>query len=145
MSLLDEIGVRLSSQAVASSSGTVTGDETWRLALGFMPDSTLLGDTVVAVIETPGLAPDAATEIDRPGFQVLTRGESLIDTSTAYEAARAKAEEVKTALHAITPGSLGGGHHYTGIWAQQDPFFAGLDESDRPVFSQNFRAQRSRT
>lgn len=145
MGLLDEIGARLSSQGVASSSGEGSV-EVWKLVLGHLPDSTQLGDTVVAVLESGGLAPDAATEVDRPTFQVITRGESLIDTSTAYQTARAKASCASSVLHAVAPGQLGAsGNHYTGIWAQQEPFFAGLDEKDRPMFSQNFLAMRSRT
>ena len=140
MAFLVELGDRLSSQDVASSSGK----SGWYLALGQMPDSTAIADRVVALLQTGGFAPDAATEVDRPSFQVLTRGLSIMANSTAYEEAEAKAQAVKRALHALTPGSLGG-RHYVGIWAEQDPFFAGYDESERPHFSQNFRVMRSRT
>lgn len=140
MAFLEEIKVQLSTNSVASSSG----EGGWFIALGQMPDSTVTVDRIVALLQTQGFAPDAATEIDRPALQVLTRGLPLMENSTAYEEAEAKAQEVKRTLHAITPGSLSG-RHYVGIWAEQDPFFAGYDEKDRPHFSQNFRVERSRT
>ena len=140
MAFLEEIKVQLSTNSVASSSG----EGGWYIALGQLPDSTAVPDRIVALLQTGGGAPDAATEVDRPGLQVLTRGLSLMNNSTAYEEAEAKAQEVKRTLHAMTPGSLDG-RHYVGIWAEQDPFFAGYDESDRPRFSQNFRVMRSRT
>lgn len=140
MSLVAEIGARLASQGVASSSG----EGGFYLALGTLPDSTVLPDRMMAVIQTGGQAPDAATEVDRPGFQIITRGQPLDDVATAYSAAETKAQAAKTALHAITPGALST-RHYVGIWATQDPFFIGYDDEYRPLFSQNFVAQRSRT
>jgi len=138
--LLDEIGAWLAAQSVASSSG----EDGFFLGLGMMMDSTVLADRMIAVIETGGLAPDAATEVDRPGFQVITRGASTQSVSTAYPEAESKAEAASLALHAIAPGSLSG-RHYVGIWATQSHFFLGYDEEGRPLFSQNFLAQRSRT
>jgi len=141
MALLAEIGAMLSTAGVASSSG----ESGWYLALSLLPDSTVWPDKTVAVIQgNPGYAPDAATEVDRPVFQVLTRGESPRTTSSAYQDCETKARAAYTALHAKTPGSYSS-HHYTGIWAEQEPFFAGYDDSDRVIFSQNFRAMRSRT
>jgi hypothetical protein len=140
MALLDEVASRLSSQGVASSSG----EDGFYLVRGWLPDSTALPDQMMAVIQTGGQAADAAVEIDRPGLQVLTRGQSLQTTSSAYQEAEAKAQAAKSALHAITPGSLDG-RHYVGIWATQDPFFMGYDSEYRPLFSENFILQRSRT
>lgn len=140
MALLDDIGTALSTNSVASSSG----ESGWYLWKGHMPDSTYVADRAIAVLQTAGFAPDAATEVDRPAFQLLTRGPSIMQVSTAYELVEAKAQAAAAVLHAITPGAING-RHYVGVWAEQDPFFAGLDESDRVVFSQNFRVQRSRT
>ena len=136
--LLDEIGGVLSTGGVASSSGP------FYLWLGQLPDSTVIPDRAVAILETGGYAPEARAELDRPTFQVLTRGAAVTAVSTAYEEARTKAEAVKTALHALAPGTYSG-RHYGGVWAEQDPIHLGLDDSDRPLFSQNFRAMRSRT
>lgn len=140
MALLPELGDKLSSQSVASSSG-VGG---WFISYGEMPDSTATADRMVALLQTGGFAPDAATEVDRPAMQLLVRGQSRTDASTAYEEAETKAQEVKGVLHGITPGTIDG-RHYVGIWAEQDPFFGGYDENRRPVFVTNYRIQRSRT
>ena len=138
--LLDEIGTRLDDSGIASSSG----DDGWVLVKSMLPDSSALQNKVVALIETPGEAPDAYTELDKPHFQVLVRGDSIATVSSAYSVASAKADEIKRDLHAITPGSLSG-RHYAGIWALQDPFLLEMDKSDRPVLVVNFRAFRSRT
>ena len=138
--LLDEIGTRLDDSGIASSSG----DDGWVLMKSMLPDSSALQNKIVALIETPGEAPDAYTELDKPHFQVLVRGDSIATVSSAYSVARAKIEAIKIDLHAITPGSLSG-RHYAGIWALQDPFLLEMDKSDRPVLVINFRAFRSRT
>ena len=138
--LLDEIGNRLDDSGIASSSG----DDGWVLMKSMLPDSSALQNKIVALIETPGEAPDAYTELDKPHFQVLVRGDSIATVSSAYSVASAKADEIKRDLHAITPGSLSG-RHYAGIWALQDPFLLEMDKSDRPVLVINFRAFRSRT
>lgn len=140
MALLDEIGAILSTQGVASSSG-VNG---WLLALSFMPDSSAIQDKVVALIETPGLPPEAGTELDQPGFQVRVRGDPISTTTTSYQEARQKIEDVKTTLHGLTPGSYST-RHYPGVWAEQEPFLLRYDENDRPELAMNFRAMRSRT
>lgn len=140
MAILDEIGDRLDSQGIASSSG----DDGWVLTKSMLPDSSALQDKMVALIEVLGEAPDAYTELDRPHFQVLVRGDPITTVSSSYETARAKAEEIKVDLHAITPGSLSG-RHYAGIWALQDPFLLEYDKSDRPVLQCDYRAFRSRT
>lgn len=140
MAILDEIATRLDDQGIASSSG----DDGWVLMKSMLPDSSALQDKMVALIEVLGEAPDAYTELDRPHFQVLVRGDPITTVSSAYEEARAKAEEIKIDLHAITPGSLSG-RHFGGIWALQDPFLLEYDKSDRPVLQCDFRAFRSRT
>ena len=140
MALLDEIGTRLDDSGIASSSG----DDGWVLMKSMLPDSCALQDKIVALIETGGEAPDAYTELDRPHFQVLVRGDPITTVSSSYEVASAKADEIKRDLHAITPGSLSG-RHFVGIWALQDPFLLEYDSSDRPVLAINFRALRSRT
>lgn len=140
MAILDEIATRLDDQGIASSSG----DDGWVLMKSMLPDSSALQDKMVALIEVLGEAPDAYTELDKPHFQVLVRGDPITTVSSSYEEARAKAEEIKIDLHAITPGSLSG-RHYAGIWALQDPFLLEYDKSDRPVLQCDYRAFRSRT
>lgn len=139
MALLDELGTRLSDQGLASSSGA----DGWVLYKSQLPDSTTVQDRAVSLFQTPGEAPEARVEIDRPHVQVVVRGASQHDSSTGYEEAEAKAQAIKRDLHEFS-GALSG-RHYPGIWALQDPAFAGYDQSRRPRFSVNFRAWRSRT
>ena len=138
--LLDEIGTRLDDQGIASSSG----DDGWVLVKSMLPDSSALQNKIVALIETPGEAPDAYTELDKPHFQVLVRGDSIATVSSSYSVARAKIEAIKTDLHTLGPITLSG-RHFPAIWALQDPFLLEMDKSDRPVLVINFRAFRSRT
>ena len=140
MSLLNEIGTRLDDQGIASSSG----DDGWVLMKSMLPDSSALQNKIVALIDTPGEAPDAYTELDKPHFQVLVRGDPITTVSSAYEEAQSKADEIKRDLHALDTNTLSG-RHYAGIWALQDPFLLEYDQSDRPVLAINFRAFRSRT
>ena len=109
-----------------------------------LPDSSALQNKIVAIIETAGEAPDASTELDKPHFQVIVRGDPITQVSSAYEETRAKADQITIDLHAINPGTLSG-RHYPGIWALQDPFLLEYDQNDRPVLSTEFRAFRSRT
>lgn len=138
--ILDEIATRLDDQGIASSSG----DDGWVLMKSMLPDSSALQDKMVALIEVPGEAPDGYTELDRPHFQVLVRGDPITTVSDSYEQARAKAEEIKIDLHTLGPVTLSG-RYFPAIWAMQDPFLLGYDKSDRPVLSIDFRAFRSRT
>ncbi len=140
MAILDEIATRLDDQGIASSSG----DDGWVLVKSMLPDSSALQDKIVALIETPGEAPDAYTELDRPHFQVLVRGDPITTVSSAYETARAKAEEIKIDLHTLGPVTLSG-RYFPAIWAMQDPFLLEYDQNDRPTFVMNVRAFRSRT
>lgn len=138
--ILDEIGTRLDDQGIASSSG----DDGWVLMKSMLPDSSTLQDKIVALIEVLGEAPDGYTELDRPHFQVLVRGDPITQVSSSYEEARAKAEEIKIDLHTLAPITLSG-RYFPAIWALQDPFLLEYDQNDRPVLSVDFRAFRSRT
>lgn len=140
MSLLNEIGTRLDDQGIASSSG----DDGWVLMKSMLPDSDALQNKIVALIEVGGEPPDAYTEVDKPHLQVLVRGDSIVQVSSSYEEARAKAEAIKIDLHTLGPVTLSG-RYYPAIWAMQDPFLLGYDKSDRPVLAMNFRIYRSRT
>ncbi len=138
--ILDEIGTRLDDQGIASSSG----DDGWVLMKSMLPDSSTLQDKIVALIEVLGEAPDGYTELDRPHFQVLVRGDPITQVSSSYEEARAKAEEIKIDLHTLAPVTLSG-RYFPAMWALQDPFLLEYDQNDRPVLSVDFRAFRSRT
>ena len=138
--LLDEIAQRVDDQSLASSSGA----DGWLLVKSMLPDSSALQDKIVALIETPGEPPDAQTEVDKPHFQVLVRGASIAQVSSAYEEAAAKAQEIKRDLHRLGPVTLSG-RYFPAMWAMQDPFLLEVDQRDRPTFVMNVRAFRSRT
>lgn len=138
MALLDEIGARLAAQAVAGTSAPGG----WELTKSLLPDTTAIGNTVVALTETPGLPSSPRPTFEQPTFQVQVRG-TVWTSSSAYPDARDKAADVVDALHGFA-GSLSG-VHYPGIWAQQAPFLLEWDANQRPVLAVNFRAIRSGT
>ena len=136
MGLLEEIGRRLSTQSVATTSATSTG---WRLAYrGFLPSTH---DQQVAVIATGGfqqLAEESDNTLSRPTFQVLVRGRST--GSTGLET---KVDGVINALNLFS-GTLVG-RAYKDIRIEGEPLWLGRDENQRPMMSCNFSAFRSRT
>jgi hypothetical protein len=115
--------------------------------LGHLPDSTVASvtDRAVGVIPTVGGPSMARVEIDEPGLQVVVRGASVYETSTAFEEAWGVAVEVRDSLHEFTGEPSSDGKLVVGIWNQSGPFLVGFDHSMRPVFSNNFRVMRSRT
>lgn len=145
--LLDEVGGYLAAQSLASSSGA----NGWVLYKGWLPDSTVLADKAVALIETGGMPPSPGRiEVEYPTFQVKVRGGVLMQSTGAYLAARTEAEAIKTALHGLGPvqlpsSSAASAWYYRDIVALQSPAFVGMDAQQRPVFVCNYRADRSRT
>lgn len=136
-------------EAIIVAGSTLVGDGTsFPVFLGHMPDSTRanMPDRSVALLHNSGGPDYGRVEIERPALQVLTRGASIYDASTAYEEASSLAHDIKNVLHEFTGDSgLSGGKAYVGIWNMSGPFFLGFDDSMRPVFSNNFRILRSRT
>lgn len=141
MAYLDEVAAIIDANTTAAGTGS-----DFPIFRSHLPDSTVLGDRAVALIHTEGFGDMARVEVGGPGLQVVTRGRSILQTSTAYEEAYAVAEAVRSSLHEYTGTSASSsGNHYVGIWSENGPFFAGFDETMRPLFSNNFRVQRSRT
>lgn len=138
--LLQEVGTHLAYDGLASSSGV----DGWVLMKSLLPDSSALQDKIVALVETPGEPPDAYTEVDKPHFQVLVRGDPITTVSSAYETASAKAKEIKRNLHRSGPATFRG-RYFPAMWSLQDPFLLEYDQNDRPTFVMNVRAYRSRT
>ncbi len=135
-------------EAGTTEAGSTDAD--WPIYRGFLPDSTVIGDRAVALLHTAGESniggtDGARAEIEGPGLQVVVRGLPLNQFSTSYVEAEEIAVAVENALHGFTGNSSTGGRHYVGIWNESGPFFLGLDESKRPLFSTNFRVLRSRT
>lgn len=127
-----------------------TTHATWPMYRGHLPDSTLIGDRAVALLHAPGMgdmggADADRCDIERPGLQVLVRGLSLSQYSSAYVEAEEVGRAVKNALHGFTGLSSAGGSRYVGIWNEGGPGFIGFDMSMRPMFSANLRVERSKS
>ena len=107
-----------------------------------MPDSP---DELIFVSSTVSGAPEISTgsagsrfnNIDKPHVQVLIRA-NVNKNSTGY----ATAVSVKNLLHGIAPFTLNGSR-YISILAISDIAELGVDAKLRPVFSINFRIERS--
>lgn len=139
MAILDDVGTLLTGSTVA---GGATG---WPLYLGHLPDSSTIGDKAVAAIEQTGESYIPRTGIERPGVQILVRGEAITTTSTAYQVAMDRALLIADVLrdYAGSPGSTGS--RFVAVFNDSGPFFGGYDESWRPLFSANFRVWREST
>lgn len=125
--------------------GGVAGANTpWPIYRSHMPDSTVIGDRAVALIETAAEPEYPREGIDKNGLQVVVRGARMSTLSTAYEEAEAEADDIKETLIAYAGSTKTLGQHYVGIWNESGPFFSGFDASWRPSFSGNYRAWRSR-
>ena len=137
---LDEIATHIAASSLASSSGA-SGFYLWK---GFLPDSTAIAARAVALVETAGFAPSQRTgeQIENAGLQLLVRGQSMTDASTAQEEAKLEIERI-TALLGQVAGQQLSSWHYVGIWAEQSPYFLGMDNADRPLYVCNFRLARA--
>ena len=150
MGLPEEIAGRLVAQGigtVAWSVGEIYYPVTaagWLItALDFHPST--VNDQQIAVIPTGGYAPEVSegtTHLTKPTFQTLVRGPN--PNSTLYSSGVTdKVADVITALN-LYQGTLEG-HKYLDIQLTGEPSFIGRDANQRPVFSVNWLAMRSRT
>ena len=147
MSFLQEIATIIEAGTTMAGSTHAT----WPLFGGHLPDSTVMNsDRAVALLHGAGLGDlgsDSSGSIwmERPNVQVLVRGRPFNQYALAYPEADTVAQAVKNALHGFTGFSSSGSHNYVGIWAESGPFFIGFDAAKRPMFSANFRVQRSKS
>lgn len=130
--LLDEVGARLTAAGVASTAAGSTG---WTLKYrGLSPSPS----RQVAVSLTGGFQQEGQAPLNRPTFQVLVRGSS--DDGAVLEA---KVEALVNALNCQSTQMSGW------VWVdcqlQGDVQNLGWDENQRPLYSANFAALRSRT
>lgn len=113
-----------------SSLGLVFGTD---LFVGDMPESP---DACVALFDTGGSSPDP-NKYFRADVQVLVRG-----TVGSYSETYAVTETILLLLHEYYGTPSGSTYYYSVVWASGVPFYIGVDESNRPLFSLNFRIQR---
>lgn len=133
--LLDEIGARLTAQAVATTGGTGASAATMRLVYReFQPTP----EWQLVLTPSGGFQGEGRPELDRPTFQVRVRGAESASTTLEVKTAA-----VVTALHQFA-GTLSG-RYYVDIARQGDTLYLGRDENQRPIYALNFLALRSRT
>ena len=112
----------------AQGVGTVATD----IFIGYMADTP---NSCIAIIESGGTEPDPYLPLQEPTFQVLIR-------NTDFEAGQAKLLAVRNALHQLTATTLVvGGYYFYYILAISEGGHIGRDESQRDMFSINFRVK----
>lgn len=101
---------------------------------GRLPESG--ADQVIAIRDTGGPPSNPAFLIDNPTIQILVRG-----NRQAYDTAYALARSVVDALLGL-PAQTVNLTRYTGIWQSTAITPLGYDDSQKPIFSINFRIVR---
>lgn len=119
-----DIAMLLQSEGVGSF-GSSSG---WSIAVGSEPMSP---HTTITLYDTGGLEPDTEQLDRRPSFQIRVRGHD-------YLAARSKMEEAIGILQAKTGVTLNG-TRYLSFELQSDVVCLGKDDSERFLFTANFR------
>ena len=91
---------------------------------------------IMTVYDSGGFDPEAAYEYDRPTVQIRVRG-----AAGGYVAAYTKAQAIKAELNGKNNETKNGAR-YVGIWQQGEILSLGMDESNRPILTLNFRIHR---
>lgn len=107
-----------------------TTSSIWLARIGKLVDNP---HNVVAAFDSGGFNPNTKWLLDEYTFQILVRA-GVND----YNAGWAKAKEVKDVLLGLTPQDVNG-DRWSGVTMLSDISFLKVDESDRPLFSTNFR------
>ncbi len=115
---------------VAVGVGTFGSQVGWGIFIGPEPTKP---NTSITIREYAGPGPMAKWLVDFPNVQTMIRG-----SPGGYQAAKTKAQEVLDELHSIPSQDLNG-DRWNSIIATSGPAYNGLDESDRPKFTINFK------
>lgn len=130
--LLDEVGARLTAAGVCSTNAGSTG---WTLKYrGLSPSPA----RQMAVSLTGGFQQEGQAPINRPTFQVLVRGSSADGAGLETQVGR-----MVSALNCQS--TLFSTWVWVDLQLQGDVQSLGWDENQRPLYSANFAALRSRT
>lgn len=111
---------------------TLTGD--WQCKISRFVNTPGQPIAQVAVMDTGGREALPHLLLDEPTVQVMVRG-----NQDGYSAAATKARDVKDRLLGIPSVTMGNGDRIDGILMMGDINSLGYDETDRPLFSLNFR------
>jgi len=129
MGLIEEIGQFIEDEGLASQATD--------LFIGDMPQTA--PDTATAVVETAGLTPLFAHDIngvnlEQPSFQIYNR-------AVAYSVARALAQSIFVALNKLVNTTLSG-TIYPRVVAIQSPFSLGRDDNHRAQIVCNYTTRK---
>lgn len=105
------------------------------LFVGEMPESP---NECVCIYDTGGFDPASIDErYEYPTIEIMIRGERM-----GYAAAWSLAQDIKDVLHKLH-NETWDSTRYIGIWGVGDINCIGYDQSQRPLFSINFRIHRT--
>lgn len=124
-------------ESSAVNAGTYAATSGWSIHIGGMPDGTGIPDTVIAIKDSGGYRPASNYVLQKPAVQIMIRG-----AKGGYEAAWAKAEEIRDALHART-NETWGSTRYIQILCSSEIMGLGDDDNNRPLISLNFEIERT--
>ena len=102
-----------------------------------MPDASNTPHKCVSVSDTSGRSPDTGSDIFNTTIQITVRG-----NRNKYEEAHELAQDIQDFLHGLNNETVNGAR-YIGVWAEGDILPVGEDDKNRPVFTCNFRIQRT--
>lgn len=109
--------------------GTIGTD----LFIGYAPDSESTPDSIIAVLDTGGTAPDPYLPTYVPTFQVFIRSDN-------YDNGKATLDSVR-GLHQLVGELVSGQTYFYYILAISEGGHLGRDEAGRDLFSINFRCK----
>jgi len=115
---------------VTAGVGTFAATSGWSINLGKEPTGP---HTTITLFNTGGSVPNPKWLLDYPSFQVRVRG-----APGGYSAAWSKAAAVKDALLGIDSQDING-DRWVSVTMAGDINFIGMDQSNRPLFTLNFR------
>lgn len=115
---------------VAAGIGTFNASTGWSIHIGKEPTEP---DTAITIYDSGGSPPNPKWLLDYPSVQVRVRG-----ANGGYVAARAKAVDIKNALLGLDSQDIDG-DRWVSVTMAGDIGLIGYDQSNRPLFSLNFR------
>ena len=104
----------------------------------FVSEMPELPDECVCIYDTGGFDPASIDErYEYPTVEVMVRGNKM-----GYVAGWDLAQDIKDVLHKLHDETWNS-TKYIGIWCVGDVNYIGYDQSQRPLFSINFRIHRT--
>jgi Bacteriophage minor capsid protein len=115
----------------AAAIGVFAADTGWAIRISKTKDKP---DTMIAVYDAPGRAPEPGLDINMPSVQVVVRG-----VPNGYRDAFAKCVRIKDELLGMPSRVVGvSGDIWASVTMPQDILPLGYDENERPLFALNF-------